>query len=243
MKKSKIMDGHKKIGKKFVAPMMQLPNLKCVGYVDNILPELIWIGLINEEIGFVPGARFIEKIFRSINTIDSKETLHNFAYASSFEKLSIENKILLISKFEELDILNDLKKYIAPLTLLYDNFPLNFIGPPLTVFSKEYLIKKIFSCVDKCRDKYSVPGLVLIGSHMIFRLVTGRIKFAQDMKIPDFNTIISNPDSDEAKLAAGFLRSSILTDYPMAQLNNNWPKFFWNHNYKLSPCLVSNNNE
>ena len=43
-KKKKILEGHKRIGKRFIPPMMQLPMMRSTSYVNDMLPELVWIG-------------------------------------------------------------------------------------------------------------------------------------------------------------------------------------------------------
>lgn len=60
---SKVLDGHKKVGSTFIAPLNNLPKMKSTSFVDQILPELIWIGLINDNIGYIRGARLIERVF------------------------------------------------------------------------------------------------------------------------------------------------------------------------------------
>ena len=56
-KKKRVLEGHKKVGSRFITPMKQLPNMKSISYVNQMMPELIWIGLINDSIGYVKGAR------------------------------------------------------------------------------------------------------------------------------------------------------------------------------------------
>jgi hypothetical protein len=49
MKDRKILPGHKQIGKRFIPPMKQIPNMRQMSYVNDMLPELIWLGLINDR--------------------------------------------------------------------------------------------------------------------------------------------------------------------------------------------------
>ena len=50
-----VLEGHKKVGSKFIPPMMQLPNWTEISYINQILPEIIWMGLINDEFGYRDG--------------------------------------------------------------------------------------------------------------------------------------------------------------------------------------------
>jgi hypothetical protein len=238
-KKRKLLEGHKKVGSRFIPPMKQIPNMKSTSFVNQMLPELIWIGLVNDNIGYVKGARFVEKIFIAANEIAAGETKENFAYASSYGMLDDSNKLALIDKLAPLGILDDLKNYLAPLVLLYyDEFPMRFIGPPSTVISNEQLVRRISLCVEKHLDKYETPGIVLNGSVFLYRLVTKTISFSADMKLPNFNAVIDAPESDEAKRAAGFMRANAIGEFGTLGISDRWARYFWNRGYELSPCTL-----
>jgi hypothetical protein len=44
------------VGKKFVPPMQQLGPWKDANWLGTVLPELLWIGLLNQRYGFKDGA-------------------------------------------------------------------------------------------------------------------------------------------------------------------------------------------
>ena len=235
-KKKRVLEGHKRIGKRFIPPMKQLPMSTSTSYVNDMLPELIWIGLINESVGYVPGARILEKIFLATDEIKEEGQHGNFALMSKYTALSSEQKNKLIESLREHGILELIQNAIAPLVLLYDDCPLKFIGPPNNVISNEELVTRIKECVGKVINKYETPGVVLNGAMLLSRLVTGTIKFSADMDLPDFNTVITDPDSDEAKHAAGFMRANSLGEFGMQDIDPAWAKYFWDRNYELSPC-------
>lgn len=204
-----------------------------------MLPELIWIGLINDNIGYVKGARLIEKIFAAVDEIGVRDAKTNFAYASSYAVLQDGKKLALLDRLTPLGIMDDLKTYLAPLVLLYyDEFPMRFIGPPSTVISNEQLIGKVSSCVEKHLDKYQTPGIVLHGSVLLSRLVTKTISLPAGMELPDFNSVIDAPESHEAKRAAGFMRANALGEFGMLGISDRWARYFWNRGYELSPCKL-----
>ena len=200
-KKKRVLEGHKKVGSHFIPPMKQIPNIKSTSFVNQMLPELIWIGLINDNVGYVGGARLIEKIFIEVEEIGGTDSKDNFAYASSYGQL-------------------------------------RFIGPPSTIISHEQLISKISACVEKYVDKYKTPGIVLNGAALLSRLVTRKIKFSADRELPDFNSVIERPESDEAKRAAGFMRANAIAEFGMLEISDAWAGYFWNRGYELSPCKL-----
>jgi len=236
VRKKKLLDGHKRVGKKFIPPMMQLPMSTSISYVNDMLPELVWIGLLNDKVGYVPAARAIEKVFLAVEDIKDNEQHGNFALISSFNVLSDEQKISLNEKLAQEGVLELLQDSVAPLLLLYDNCPISFLGPPSTVYTNDQLVAAIKDGVGRVIDKYDTPGIVLNGAILISRLVTKKIHFSSEMDLPDFNSVIDSPDSDKAKHAAGFMRASALSEFGMLEVDTTWAREFWNNNIKISSC-------
>ncbi|WP_292655690.1 hypothetical protein [Nitratifractor sp.] len=65
--KKKILQDHSKIGKRLVPPLKSsnIP-LREGDYTKEILPEIIWIGLIHEKIGLKRG---IELVYRFVSFV------------------------------------------------------------------------------------------------------------------------------------------------------------------------------
>lgn len=236
LRKKQILAGHKRVGKRFIPPMMQLQMTVDTSYVNDMLPELIWIGLINERVGYVRGARIIEKVFLAVDALKEKDQDGNYALMSSFNKLTADQKTAITQALSEEGVLGIIQNSIAPLVLLYDDCPLIFLGPPTNTYSQKDLISIIRLCVGKTIDRYDTPGIVLFGAMLLARLVTRKIKFSADMDLPDFNSVIDSPGSEEAKRAAGFMRANGLAEFGMIKADNLWAKKFWDKNFELSPC-------
>ncbi|MYC60876.1 MAG: hypothetical protein F4X09_11895 [Gammaproteobacteria bacterium] len=231
-----ILAGHKRVGKRFIPPMKQLPKTVDTSYVNDMLPELIWIGLINERVGYVRGARIIEKVFLAVDAQKEKKQGGNYALMSSFNKLAADQKTAITQALREEGVLDIIQNSIAPLVLLYDDCPLIFLGPPTNTYSQEDLISIIKLCVGKTIDRHDTPGIVLFGAMLLARLVTKTIEFSADMDLPDFNSVIDSPGSEKARRAASFMRASGLAEFGMIKIGNTWAKHFWDKNFELSSC-------
>lgn len=231
-----ILEGHKRVGKRFIPPMKQIPMMTDISYVNDMLPELVWIGLINDRVGYFRGARIIEKVFLVIDKIKKEGQEGNYALISSFNKLTSEQKLDIVASLRNDDVLEIIQNAIAPLVILYDECPLSFMGPPTNTYSEEDLVSIIKQCVKKTIDRYETPAVVLYGAMLLSRLVTKTIEFSSNMDLPDFDSVINSPDSDEAKRAAGFMRANGLGEFGILKLSNSWAKHFWDRNYELSPC-------
>lgn len=185
MTDQRLLRGHKRVGKRFIPPMKQLPGMKETSYVNDMLPELVWIGLINDRLGYVPGARLFEKIVLAAMEAAGEAPNRNYALLSEVAELNTVQRVSFMNTLSAEAMPEPLREYIAPLTLLYDGCPLAFIGPPEKVYREEQLIKSIRACVERHIDKYETPAIVLHGAILLARLVAGTISFSADIKIPD----------------------------------------------------------
>ena len=233
--KANLLEGYQRRGKRLVPPLMQLPSLDTsVSYVRDMLPELLWIGLVNQRVGYVRSARILEKVFRIVQETTRSDPERNFALISAFDELSDDERAAICRNLNDAGILPLLQSCVAPLNLLYDRCPLLFLGHPEGVVENADLVSAVKNCVNWTSDKYKTPGIVLNMAVLIFLLVTERIALPPDL--PDFNAVVNAPESEEAQFAAGILRSIALTEFGQKRVSRSWARRFWNRNYQLSPC-------
>lgn len=235
---TKILKGHKKVGKKFIPPMMQIPRLKEISYTHQIFPEIIWMGLLNDEVGFIQGSRIVGRISEIAYEIKDTEKHFNFAFCSSFNNLSKGQKNLFKQRLSDERILTVLQTSLLPLNKLYKNCPLSFLGYTTTK-TKADLIKRLQDCVGRHLNKYETPSLIIQTNTIYTRVVTKSIKFQHP--IPDLNALVERPESEEAKRAASFVRATLLNEMCIRQesLTDKWAQSFWNQSYKLGECDFS----
>lgn len=243
MSKRRILEGHKQSGKRFIPPMKQLPGMQMTSYVNDMLPELIWIGLLNDRLDYVATARLVEKIVQVAAEAAPDAKGRNYALCSHLGALEDPQRAALLQTLDTEGLLTRLRLAIAPLVLLYEDFPMAFVGPPEDLISRETLLDRIYRAIDRHIDKYQTPGIILNGEMLLTRLVSGTIKFSADIKIPDFNAVLEAPESDEARHAAGFMRANALGEFGMLKVDNRWARAFWNTNYTLSACEFVHNSE
>ena len=235
-KKKRNLESYKRQGKRFIPPMMQLPQMQEYSYVNDMLPELIWLGLIHDHAGYRFGARTLEIVVEITKDMPTSEKSFNYALQIAYADLSNDVKSTIVRHWDREGMLETIRDAIAPLVLLYDGSSLAFVGPPSNVLSEEALINRISSSVANHLDKTETPGVVLHGTLLLTPLMARTITFAQHIEIPDFNAVINEPDSDEAQRAAAFMRALSGAEWGMLEVPNDWARHFWNRNAELSEC-------
>lgn len=237
--KKKPLKGYARQGKRFIPPMKQIAGMREQSYVDDLLPELIWLGLIHDRRGYKFGADVLETVVELSKGWPKRDVPINYAMQIAYAALSEDQKAEVVSAWKKRDWLDDIQHALAPLVLLYDGFSMAFVGPPASVMTNEALILRMKECVQKHIDNHETPGIVLCGSLLLTQLMAGTIKFFQNIDIPDLNAVVRKPGSDEAKRAASFIRSSMMATVGMIDLKKDWHRYFWNRGAELSPCESS----
>lgn len=235
-KQRKNLKGYKQKGKRFIPPMKQLSQLREHSYVNDMLPELIWLGLIHDSAGYRFGAKVLEAVVEVTQELPAQDNSFNFALQIAYAKLPEETKAQILERWDQEDLLCTIRDAISPLILLYDGCALAFVGPPKNVYSQDELIGRISRTVENHLDKTQTPGAVLHGAMLLTRLMAGTIKFSQHIEIPDLNAVVENPESEEARKAASFMRANAGAEWGMLKVPPDWAKHFWNRNGELKRC-------
>lgn len=237
MSEQEILKNHKRIGKRFVPPLMQL-GIEEVSYINKLVPEIIWMGLIFDRIDYRAGITFCEKITKLAHEIYASEKYTNFTICSSFLRLEDRQKEELVSKLKDQKLLESVQIYLAPLILLYDDFPMSFLGVTHNKIEKEILIKRIKEGTQRYMNKHEKPGLVLQATTIYIRGITGGLFLNKSIEPPDLNSIIDNPESEPAKRAGGFIRSSVLMEImsPESESLAKWADSFWDQGLQVDTC-------
>ena len=245
-KDNKILAGYKQKGKIFIPPIKQISgNIIYTKYVHDILPEIIWIGLINDMYGYKRGIDIVKKTAEMANEIE-KHPIVDFSFVSDFNKLNTEKKAALKQKMSDKSLLIPLQEALLPLTKLYTSFPMSFFKKKSSV-DKKPLIKKIKICLEKHFDTYQQPSLIAQSCVYYISATNDRIQMASHIEPPCLDAIINDIESDAAQKAAGkvriFNRLQINRNIIMGDNNdseeNKWAKSFWNQSYKIDSCNFS----
>ncbi len=226
--KKTILKGHKKVGSKFIPPMMQLPNWSEISYVNLMLPEIIWMGLINDEFGYRAGINLSANLANRAFELKETDKHINFALVSNFNLLSTEAKNEFIKSIEESSDIGRYRRSLLPLIVLYEDFPLSFIGTGEEEYDRDQLIERMKACIDKHIDKYETPAMIIQANLMYIRGTNGGLHVAPHIEVPDLNILIDDPESEAAKRAGGFVRTSAMQEFmPMGEDRyGDWSKTF-----------------
>jgi len=245
-KKKSVLEGYKKVKSKFIPPMMQFHGeINEVSYVNQVLPEIIWMGLVSDKFGYKKCVDICTDIAQQAFELKESEEHINFAIASNFLKLSKKSRSILVDRLENKDLLKALQECLLPLLFLYDDCPLNFLEDKEMKIDKTTAVKLIKDSIFRHMDKYATPALVIQANVTYIRGVTGGLFYMEGedgrkgVKPPDLNSLLRAPGSEEAQRVGSHVRMGALMEFSYRkeeQSQSIWAETFWNQSYKLDPC-------
>lgn len=238
-----VLAAHKRVGKKYVPPMMQIGRFSEVSYVQTILPETIWMGLLNDSLGYMQGLELAVAMAKTAYRAYGSQKFVNFALSSSYSILDEGAKREVIEEADRLGKLGVLRRLLMPLLALYEGCPISFFGPSEEwEGDREALVERMKAAVERHFWKYETPAMVLQANVVYIRGICGGLHYVGEVKPPDLNAIIEAPESEEGKRSASSVRASVLMEFnsETGYVDIGWPASFWNQGLLIDTCELGN---
>lgn len=230
-----ILAGHKQIGKRFVTPFNQLELVKETRYVERIMPELLWMDMINDLHGYRRGIETTISLCSQVRDAIGASDFTNFTVASKFATVVEDERGRVLEALNGSEALRAVSKALSPLVRNYPGFPMAWLLPDGDDDDPEADLDRISASVKRIIDKYAYPASIIQANVLVFRVMSGTLHFAEHVPVPDFNALAEDPESEAGRRAAAQARMGAMMDIVRDE-DDAWPRAFWNDNYRLSKC-------
>jgi hypothetical protein len=244
-KKAGVLADHRRAGKRFIPPFFQIPGtLFEVRWVDTILPELLWLGLLNDRYGLAQGAALAVSIARAALNSMGQERRIFFAATSAFTRLSDEQKARVVRSLELSGDLQSLKDGLTALSEFYPKCPLNFIfgsSPSTRPDGSKGNLSWLKDVLKTLFDRWDKPGTLVQANAVYMAFVSDMLKVAEGLSLANFPAVAEFPDTEESQRVASGCRAMVTTvfgDGPWYDKSASWPRYFWNRGLELDPCEI-----
>lgn len=237
-----MLDNYKRKRKKFIAPFNYTlqdkgweVHYKWISHQLIIVPEIIWIDILNNALGESFTSQFLSHLCDVVNKYDKPFG----AFNNSFHKISNKS----ISELKLTTDFKNFKIYIEPVITdfltLFPNNPLNKIFEvhhPYNIGSVGTLRKSI----EILNDKDSLRCTIAF-SHIIYSSAVGKILNLLPI-LSNPSEILKYPTTEKSEVMAACIRSSIksLYGFLLDEEENEWNKDFWNTCRTLSNWKIKN---
>jgi hypothetical protein len=239
-KRKPVLQDHKKVGSTLVSPFKVGMNLTELRYVHDLVPEICWIGLANQALGYQGGVALVATVAKAAKSLLKTNQAVNFALTSSYEALSDAEKLSLLELLRRDHTLPLLQAALAPLNALFSSSPLAFLGLPSDPPDRPTQLTRLRRCVGDLINKHAQPAGVAQAAVMYVRGITGGLYFLEGVETPDLDAIVNSPQSDAGLRAAAMVRAAVLQEIlPVDEPRRSWPMDFWNQALFIDECYFS----
>lgn len=241
MTKQKVLQDHKRQGKTFIPPFTHtLGPLQEVSWVKTMLPEFLWIALIQDYYHYREGVELITSFSRIVHRCSPSDKKHVFATISSLGQLTEDEKSCFQSELATSGDLLKIQKALMPLISFYPECPLRYL------FSSEYnfsgnekkKLEQLKSLVGGMYDKTSKDTMMVQATAIWLAFDSGTLKVAKGLALASFPEILKYPNTELSRKVAASIRASmhIFFTEPHYLTSSNWPSYFWNRGLVIDQC-------
>jgi len=243
VKRRQVLADHKKRGKTLVSPFTHmLGPLQEVSWVNTIIPEVSWIGLIQYQHGHRRGVEIITSFARTARSVGSGGSRKTFAAASSYSEVSGPEWAQLREAMAITGDLFQIQESLEPLIALYPECPLGpvFATPPAK--APENALLRMTSLVSSLFHRADRDPMMVQATVIWLAFDAGVLKVQEGLSLAQFPEIEHYPDTELSRKVGGAIRSSLNMFFGEEQLYypaSPWPRYFWNRGLALTPCELS----
>jgi len=241
--KDGILKNHKKIGKRFIPPLKAQFPIKETRWVDYLMPEVVWLGLLHYKYGLKDGVSLSVKLAQTACECLQDEKKRLFANISAYQLLNDHEKTSVINKLTGTQELILLKQGLVWLIAFYPKCPLSFLfddDPP----SHSCYIDQLSTFKDFLSTQFNrreISAMFTQATAVYIGMVTGVLHVRKQDGLAHLQAIIDYPMTEESRQVAASVRAcitGILGNIIVTQ-PTTWATYFWNQGLQLEHCDIN----
>lgn len=248
--KKQVLSDHKRHKKKLIPPLIHAlgGGYSPYSWARELVPEFLWIALIIERFGEHSGVELCNNLAMSASEICRSNPKPLFARASSFSKLTDDERTQLWDSFDE-NSKSRIGEALRPLSALVPSHPLAFAAGEIEIEGKSFDCGKL---LQKLYDRHSRAAAIVMSVAMYTGLCQGKIILTKELaekQRRDFDNIADYPDTDASRAAASSFRAAIpmfLAEEDPEEKDPShleWLDEFWSAVAKHGECILENMTE
>ena len=235
-----VLSDHQRVGKRFIPPLLQLGPFTDVKWVDLILPELLWLGILNHTYGKGRGAELGLKLAQAAVKVFTAEPIPWFGSTSAYTSLDDAQKAEVLKILQEANHLEPLKMALIPFPLFYHQCPLNFLfeGSITAPREPERLLEEVKDFISTLFDRTAEPATFMQADAVYTAFVTDKLVVSREVSLANFPEIEKYPHTEESKRVASGVRGvlNMMFGTVFEKKQGSWNGYFWNRGLELQPC-------
>ena len=235
----RVLRDYRQEGKRYIPPFLQhMPIMTESRWMDDRVPELIWIALLIHVFGLKEGTAIALSVAKAATKCDPTAK-QAFAAASDYGALSNEQTHCVQSTLNKGGMLDKACQGLAALIHNYPDCPMAFLSNPgrSKDDSPGSTLEDLREAIDNISDRQSQPGIYAQAAVVYIFFVNGRLQVAPHVGLANLPAVEEYPNTEESLRVAASVRSAV-TGLLTGDTSSDWRRSFWNQGRSLGPCEV-----
>lgn len=234
------LSDHIREGKVFRTPLSRLP-LRETSWVKQTMPELLWIGLLQEIHGLAYGVDLSLALAEA--AIQAKPNAPNslwFTDTSSYAMLQESEWHEIQRVLIESDKLSDIKRALVSLVYFYPECPYVhlFADIPEEPPDKVAALNNFKATLESLYGKQERAATLVQGTTAYIALATGRVALMESVSLGNLEALTDYPRTEESQKIGASVRAmcNFLAGNSLGTSDFDWSEYFWDRGFELEPC-------
>ncbi|MBP6754923.1 MAG: hypothetical protein KA210_02150 [Bacteroidia bacterium] len=239
--KKSILEGHKKVGKKFIPPIVQYEGFREINWGNDIIPELIWIAVIQKKLGYKMANEAISELHK--HYLEICDTKYINSLFSSYDSISKEAKAKLKDQFSLNQYFDQIFEGLKDLQYYFPNHPLQFLYDDRIIQKSEVNIQLIKDSIKGILERRSEAGTIAQAAVLFNSMVSGKFNAPYGSIFWEFEEIDNYPKTEKSLQLASSIRAMInaFMDKETRNVECEWVNSFWQRSFQLEPPFLKLN--
>ena len=240
-KRKPVLADHEKRnkGKLLVPPLVAAVGpFSYVSWIETIIPETVWIGLLHEMFGENEGTSLALDLAKTASEIARKSLDGFFFGASEYAALTDAEKPAIVRSLSTTGKLPQIQTALAPLFHNYPMCPLNFLRADHGSEYSDHSLTTLKTVLLELFEKQTRRAVMVQATVVYIAFVSGRLKVAEGLSLAHFPEVEKYPTTEMSRRVAASARCAVLTFFGEDQKirATNWPVEFWNRGMEIESC-------
>jgi hypothetical protein len=236
----KVLQDHKKRGSLLVAPFNAIVgSLGEVSWIKTMIPELLWIALIQRQHGHRRGVELITSFTRLVRTISKLPTPNAFASTSSYASLSVDEGEELKNELSKRDRLDPIRSSLHPLISWYPFAPLRILFESNVIGATREELLPLKDVVASLYPRDDIEPMMVQATAIWLGFDSGLIKVAEGLALAKFPEVENYPTTELSLKVGASIRASLnglFGSGASGYSTSDWPFRFWDRGIEIEPC-------
>ena len=234
-----MLRGYKQEGKRFIPPVLQRMSFTETSWMDDRVPELVWIALLIHIFGLKDGTAVATGI-ASAAARCAPTANKAFGAASDYMELSDNQKQCVCLALSAENALEKAVSGLAALIDHYPDFPLAFLANPSAAAedSSGSTLADLKEAIENIIDRESYAGTLTQAVVVCIYFTNDKLKVAPGMALANFPIIEEYPATAESQRVGASVRAAVSAMFTQNS-PSSWGRSFWNRGRLLDSCEIT----